>query len=90
MSVLSASSVRVAVSAPVGRGQELIEQRRVADDGARVGQRQQEFRVVGFEPRAFAHLADVMADGQPEIPQRIEEGVKEPLVGRSDGRRQRA
>ncbi len=84
MSALSASSVRVAVSRHVGGREKLIEQRRVADDRARVGQREQELRVVGLEAGAFVHLADVMADRQPEIPQRIQEGVQEALVRRPD------
>ena len=49
MSAFSASSVRVAVARRVGRGEELIEQRRVADDRPRVGQREQELGIVGLE-----------------------------------------
>ena len=46
----------------------LIEQGRVADDGPRVGQGQQELVVVGGQVRALRHLTHVVPNRQAEIP----------------------
>jgi hypothetical protein len=65
-------------------GDELVEQRRIADDDAGVGEREEKLRIVGFERGPFVHFADVMSERQPEIPQRREKGVKEAFVERTD------
>ena len=80
ISACSASSVLQCGLRLFGGAEELVEQRRVADNRSRVGQRQQKLRVVLLKVRAFAQLAHVMTDGQPEVPQRIEKRVQEALV----------
>ena len=65
----------------VGCLEKPIEQRRVADDRARVGQREQEFRVVGGQAGALPRLAHVVPDGQAQIPERVQERVQKALVG---------
>jgi hypothetical protein len=61
-----------------------IEQRRVAGDGARVEQREQEFGVVDFELGEVAHLPDLMADREVRIPQRMQDGADALLLVGSD------
>ena len=60
--------------------EERIEQRGVAGNRPRIGERELEFRVVSIEARALGHLAHVMPDRQADVPERVEEGVQEPLV----------
>ncbi len=43
---------------------ELVQQGRIADDGPGIRECEQELRIVGFEPRAFRHLANVVPDRQ--------------------------
>jgi hypothetical protein len=68
----------------VGGREKLIEQRRIADDRASVGQSEEKLRVVCFESSAFGDLTNVVTDGQAQIPERIEERVQEPLVVGAD------
>ena len=84
MSVFSASSVRVAASRLRRPRRRTVEQRRVAGNRPGVGQREQELGIVRVEAGAFVHLAHVMPDRQAEVPERVQEGVQEPLVRRPD------
>ena len=69
--------------------EELVEQRGVANHRTRVSQCEQEFGVVGVEPGAFGHFAHVVADGEAEIPNRIEKRMQESLiVGTNDARKE--
>ena len=61
-------------------GEERVDQRRVAGNRTRVGERQLKLRVVGVEAGPLGDLADVMADGEADVPQRIEKPVQEALV----------
>jgi hypothetical protein len=50
-----------------------IEQRRVAGDRPCVEERQQELRVVDFEPGEVADLPDLVADREPRVPHRVQD-----------------
>ena len=56
--------------------------------GVGVGERQRriDFRQWNDRIHPLVHFAHVMADRQPEIPQRIQEGVEKLFVGRSNRR----
>ena len=58
---------------------EAVEQRSHASDRPRVEQRQQELGVVGLETIEVVQLANLMADDDAEVPERIEEAAQELL-----------
>src|SRR5262249_18989498 len=45
-----------------------------------VGQCEQELRIIGGQPLPLVHFADVVTDGQSQVPDRVEELVEEALV----------
>jgi hypothetical protein len=63
---------------------EPIEQVPCAGNQASVQQRQQELGVVGLQPRKVVDLADLVADDDPEVPQRMEERAEKSLARRLD------
>ena len=65
-------------------GLEVREQGGVAGDQAPVEQRDQQLRIVGLELVEVGDLAHVLADGQAEVPQRLEQAADGALLGRGD------
>ena len=57
-----------------------IEQHTKPGDRARVEQRQQEFRIIGFESRELVEFPDLVSDDDAEIPERVQERAQEPPV----------
>ena len=63
---------------------EAIEQIAFAGDRPGVDEREQEFRVVGFERLEVAELAHLMADDDAEIPERMQERAERLLLVRTN------
>ena len=58
------------------RRPEAVEEIAIAGDRTGVDQRQQELRIVRFDPGELVELADLVADDQPEIPERVQQLVR--------------
>ena len=61
-----------------------IEQDTEPGDRTRIEQRQQEFRIIGFESRELVEFPHLMSDHHAEIPERVQERAQELLLGRPD------
>jgi hypothetical protein len=53
----------------------------IARHQARVGQREQELRVIHFELRQLVDLTNLLSDREPGIPQRMKDRAKVALLG---------
>src|SRR4051794_23136430 len=63
---------------------EAMEEREVACDRPRVNQRHQELGIVDLEPRKLLDLANLVADVQANVPQRMQEVGEEPFLARAE------
>ena len=64
----------------VERLQHLVEERGVAGDQPRVGQREQELGIVHFRLRELGDVADLVPDHEAGVPQRMQQAPQEPLL----------
>ena len=66
-------------------GLELFEDPLVARDKTSVEQRHQIFRVIKLDQIEIFQLTHLMADVEPEIPQRVQDRLDGPFLGRANG-----
>ena len=62
-----------------------LEEGRVAREQPRVEQRQQKLRIVVVQVRDLRQLHHLVADGETQVPERVEHRFDDPLFGRADG-----
>jgi hypothetical protein len=78
-----ADDVRVRLGRVV-RGLDAFEERQIAGERTGVEEREEELGVVDLETRQLVGLANLMADLQPGVPQRVQQRAQKRLFLRTD------